>query len=178
MKLTIPQFKGKASPIWLIGFGVIALVIILLSAWLTRGGATIDSAIETYKSGDITHALELFARADSRHQLITAEGWNTYGNAYRDNKDLAKALEAYQKAIQLDSGYESAYRNLSYAAVDLSAEEKTNDRINQAIDLIEQGHQKHPKSVFLVEDLIMLYGEVGNTAKVNELKALREQLLK
>lgn len=180
MKLNFSKFffKNKLSPILLAGIGAVAVVAILLVVWLDRGGSIIDSAIETYKSGDVSQALDLFAEARDKNQINTAEEWNLYGNVYRDSKHLPEAIEAYKKAIKLDSGYEVAYRNLSYAFADLAEQDKNPQKLQEAIQIIENARKSYPKSVLLVEDLIMLYGKVGDTAKVTELTAIRTELLK
>jgi len=170
--------KKNLKATLLLGIGVIAIIVFLLIVWLIPSGSTIDSAVETYKSGNVSQALDLFAEARDKNQINTAEEWNIYGNVYRDNKHLPEAIEAYKKAIELDSGYETAYSNLAYVSVDLAEEEKNNQRIQQAIGIVEKGRKSHSKSVLLVEDLIMLYGKVGDTAKVAELTALRTELLK
>lgn len=179
MKLNFSKLfsKTKSSPILLIGIGVVA-VAILSVMWLNRGDSNVNSAIEIYKSGDVSRALDLFAEARDKNQINTAEEWNLYGNVYRDSKHLPEAIEAYKEAIKRDSGYEAAYRNLAYVSVDLAEEEKTDERIRQAIGIVEKGRKSHSKSVLLVEDLIMLYGKVGDSAKVSELTAIRTELLK
>jgi len=180
MKLNLPNFtfNRKTSPIWVTGLGVIGLMAILLIVWSTRGGSTIDSAIATYKAGNVQEALDLFAQARDKNQINTAEEWNIYGNVYRDAKHLPEAAEAYQKAIKADSGYESAYRNLSYLYADWAEQDKDPQKLQQAIGIIENGRKSHPKSITMVEDLIMLYGKVGDSAKVAELQAIRTLLLK
>lgn len=180
MKLNFSKIfsNRKLTLQWLVGIGGAALVVLLLVAWLSRGGSVLDSAITTYKSGDVSQALDLFAQARDKNQINTAEEWNIYGNVYRDSKHLPEAIEAYKKAVKADSGYEAAYRNLSYAALDLAEQNKNQQPMREAIGVIEAGHKSHPKSVFLVEDLIMLYGKVGDKAKVAELTAIRTELLK
>ena len=177
LSFTQPFSNRKWSLLWPVGAGVVALVVLLLMAWLTRGGSAIESAMVAYQAGDVQGALDLFAQARDKNQINTAEEWNLFGNAYRDSKHLPEALEAYKKAIKIDSGYETAYRNLAYTATELVDQDSISQARSEAVGLIEKGRRSYPQSVFLVEDLIMLYGKTGDSAKVDELRSVREQLL-
>ena len=180
MKLDFSKFfnNRKFQPILLIGIGVIALLVLFFAGWLTRGNSTIDAAQKAYQSGDIQKAMDILAVARDKNQINTAKEWNMLGNVYRDTKHIPEANEAYRNAIKADSGYETAYRNLSYLYVEWAEQDKNpQQKLQEIIGYIEYGRKSHPKSVTLVEDLIMLYGKTGDSAKVTELTALRTQLL-
>lgn len=168
----------RLNPLIVAVIGVAAMVIIFITAWLTRGNASLTDATKLYQKGDIKQAEEMFAAARNRRQIITAEDWNVYGNILRDLRRVEDAADAYQQAVKIDSGYEAVYRNLSYLYLDWANDTNDSSKLQQAITIIEAGRKSNPKSVTIVEDLIMLYGKVGNSAKVSELTAIRTQLLK
>ncbi|MFH0905276.1 MAG: hypothetical protein V1826_00960 [bacterium] len=176
-----PRLRPPRRP-WVIGVGTLIVVAIVAIIWLIPKSTTVESAMAAYKAGNTQQALDLFSQARDKNQISTAEGWNIYGNVLRDaTRDTARfpmASEAYQKAIKADSGYEAAYRNLSYLHLDWSEAEQDPSKLQEAIDIIEKGYQAHPRSISMVEDLIMLYGKAGNSAKVAELIAIRAELLK
>ncbi|MDD5605930.1 MAG: tetratricopeptide repeat protein [Patescibacteria group bacterium] len=172
------RFHLKSKKLWW-GIGAVIVAAAVLS-WqgISHQSNALEHAKALYQAGNVQEASKVYAKLlEGSGGLITAEVWNNYGNTLRDQNKLEEALEAYQKAIKIDGQYELAYRNLTYTAIDLAEDTNNPDQIADAIDILEAAYHKRPQSVILVENLITLYSKQGNTGKVSELKALREQLL-
>lgn len=120
----------------------------------------------------------------------TAEEWKKLGNAELDNTNYAKAIEYYQKAIEVDSCYFDAYYNMGSAYSALKDFDKSieyynkaitkNDTVastyfalgnvytdkqnyNKAIEVIKKGMTLQPDSTGgLYHYLSFLYGEKGS----------------
>lgn len=69
---------------------------------------------EAYKAaenGELNKAEELYKECLNLRQ--SPEIWNNLGNVYRRMEKTAKAIECYQKAMELDKNYAPAYVNLA-----------------------------------------------------------------
>lgn len=169
--------KAK-DPKTLLFAGAIILGVIGLLVWNSVKSGDLKSARELYQQGDTTGAAAEF-KAQLEAGGGTPRDWNNYGNVLRDLKDYAGASTAYQKAIQADPRLLNAYRNLSYVHLDWEQTAEGENKIHEAIEIIETGFNKTgKKEITLAEDLIMLYTEQGNEAKASEWRAVREDLLK
>lgn len=68
-------------------------------------------AYEAVEKGDLNKAEEFYKQCLDLYQ--SPEIWNNLGNVYRRMEKSAKAIECYQKAIELDRNYALAYVNLA-----------------------------------------------------------------
>lgn len=68
-------------------------------------------AYEAVEKGDLNKAEEFYKQCLDLYQ--NPEIWNNLGNVYRRMEKSAKAIECYQKAIELDRNYAPAYVNLA-----------------------------------------------------------------
>ncbi len=74
-------------------------------------------AYEAAEKGELKKAEEFYRQCLNLCQA--PEIWNNLGNVYRRMDKNAKAIECYQKAIELDKNYAPAYVNLSSALLNL-----------------------------------------------------------
>ena len=74
----------------------------------------------------ITTSVNLFSQT-------TAEEWKKLGNVELDSANYHKAIEYYQKAIEVDSNYFAAYYNLGLAFYNISDYDKAIEYFNKAI---------------------------------------------
>ncbi|AEH50420.1 tetratricopeptide repeat protein [Pseudothermotoga thermarum] len=71
-----------------------------------------QKAVQLSQDGQFEEAEKLYKQCleiEPGHPEI----WNNLGNIYRRVGQIAKSIEAYQKAIELDSSYAPAYLNLA-----------------------------------------------------------------
>lgn len=120
----------------------------------------------------------------------TAEEWKKLGNNELDNANYSKAIDFYQKSIEIDSNYYDAYYNLGYAFFLNDDFDKAIEYLNKAItkndtdanaffllggiyiekenydrsiELFKEGIRLEPDSPDELYLLSMLYEETGNS---------------
>ncbi len=77
-----------------------------------------EKALKAAQEGELQKAEDLYKQClqiEPNHPEI----WNNLGNVYRRLGQIAKSIEAYQKAIELDSSYAPAYFNLASTFFDV-----------------------------------------------------------
>ncbi len=163
---------------------VILGIVLLLVVWGITNSSTskttdqqVERARSLYANGQIDDAARELAELAAKSPR-DAQVWNNLGNALRDQKKYQEASEAYQQAIQLNSRYEAAYRNLAFLHIDMEQDEKQVGKIDEAITLALKGFKATgSKSVSIAEDLVTLYIAKGDEPKAREYKAIRDKLL-
>ncbi|WP_041081691.1 tetratricopeptide repeat protein [Thermotoga profunda] len=91
---------------------------------------------EAYKAaekGEFEKAEDFYKQCLSLRQ--TPEIWNNLGNVYRRMEKVARAIECYQKAIELDRDYVPAYVNLASTLFNLERYDNTKLLLLRAIQL-------------------------------------------
>jgi len=74
-------------------------------------------AYEAVEKGELQKAEELYKQCLELNPV--PEIWNNLGNVYRRMERNARAIECYQKAIELSKDYAPAYVNLASALLNL-----------------------------------------------------------
>ena len=87
-------------------------------------------AVVEYQLKNYDNALADYQKLISEKKDISF-AWNGIGNVYRDQGFKDKAVDAYKKAIAIDSQYVAAYSNLALIQVETSK--------NTALQTIDQG---------------------------------------
>ena len=76
-----------------------------------------SEALRRAESGDLEGAEKLYREALKEEEL--PEIWNNLGNVLRRMGLIARAMEAYERALELDPSYKIARLNLGLALLDV-----------------------------------------------------------
>lgn len=98
-------------------------IYIFLIASISYGQGSFENANTLYEEGNYTEAIDAYSAiiADEKH---SADLYYNLGNAHYRNKDIGKAIWAYESALKLDPDHEDALFNLEFVNA------QTIDKIN------------------------------------------------
>ena len=87
---------------------------IFLLAFVSFGQSSFNDANDLYENGECSEAIDAYSAivADGNQ---SAELYYNLGNAYYRNKDLGRAIWAYESALKIDPDHEDALFNLDFA---------------------------------------------------------------
>lgn len=154
----------------------------------------IDEANIYYKAGDNAKFKERLEEAISLNPTEPTLYYNV-GVMNMDQKNIEEAIKNFEKAIELNPNYADAYNNIGAAIIEKAApiieemnkslsEFKKYDKLQaqqfdiyrQALPYYEKAYALSPKSINIVQTLMGLYENLDMPAKLNEVKAVYEQL--
>ena len=98
-------------------------------------------------------------------EKVNYEAWNYLGVAYFKKGWHTKAIEAYNKAVALHKGYDSAYNNLGTLYLTLFLRNKDQNHHRQAIKYLKKALQYNPKLASAHNGLGAAYKFVGQNDK-------------
>ncbi len=90
------------------------------------------------------------------------EIWNYLGVAYWRKKDFPKALEAYQKALFLDSDYPIVFNNLGSLYLSVFLKNKKPEMYQKSIDSFKRAIELDPNYASAYNGLGAAYSQEGN----------------
>ncbi len=96
-------------------------------------------AYKAAEKGELNEAEELYKQCLNLHQ--SPEVWNNLGNVYRRMEKTAKAIECYQRAIELDKDYAPAYVNLASTLLNLERYDNAKLLLLRAIEIGMKDHR-------------------------------------
>ena len=171
------NFNLKTSPqIWIGGLILLIVIIGGVALWSQGQRENLEHAQTLYQQGDIEGAAAAYKELLDKFGG-DAQTWNSYGNALRDLQKRLDAEAAYRQAIKIDPRFETAYRNLTFVSIDLERRDNQAGKIDAAIATVQAGFSSGgSQSIALAEDLMVLYGSKGDTAKATEWRTIRDQL--
>lgn len=85
------------------------------------------------QSGDLSKAELLYKKCLEIQQ--TPEVWNNLGNVYRKQEKNARAIECYQKAIEMDKNFLPAYTNMACTLLNLERYDSAKLILTRALQL-------------------------------------------
>ncbi len=103
------RISGSAHPIFVLVLGLVALLVISLSATSQMTG-DLELALSLHKSGKLKDAIDFYSEA-IRKNPKSAEAYNWRGIAYDDLGETDKALQDFDTAIDISPNYADAYNN-------------------------------------------------------------------
>jgi tetratricopeptide (TPR) repeat protein len=119
-----------------------------------------DSITNSSKNADIVSKIGIMLTEMNRNDqalqvLLNAstmdnagvETWNYLGVVYYQKKEYAKALEAYQKAVDLDPKFALVHNNLGTLYLRMFLEKKNSEMIAKAIDSFDRAIKNDPRLV-------------------------------
>jgi len=135
-------------------------------------------------AGRSEEAISLLERMNFPQMELDPEIWNTLGIAYGSQKDYAKAIQAFELAISLDSEYRFSFSNLGHAYLSLFLATEDPANYQKALENLKKAIELAPEFAPAYYDLGMAYIQSGNLdgaiycwEKVYELKAEIPQVL-
>lgn len=155
---------------------------------------------------DISNKMGDYDRYDKiMNKIIATDPTNpaVYTNLGVANVELGKtekAIEYYEKALELDPNYESALINISVAKLSYEdgiretmnnlgtsradnvkfdeLKKELNNIYSDAMPFLEKAHTINPSNLGVAQTLMNIYGQLGEDAKFQEMKAKVETLKK
>ncbi|WP_077287443.1 tetratricopeptide repeat protein [Thermosipho sp. 1074] len=128
-------------------------------------------AIELTKMGKLDEAEKIYKELIKEN---IPEAYNNLGNIYRKKGLIARAIEYYQKAIEIKPDFAECYFNLGCAYMEI-------DNYSMAIFSMEKAEKLGFKQFDLDVQLALCYLAVGNKKRANqrmEDEKVREEVLK
>ncbi len=120
-----------------------------------------SKALEASKRGDLDEAERLYIEALKISEL--PEIWNNLGNVYRRKGLLAKAVDSFKRALEMDPNYKTALLNLALTFLDL---ERYGEALMIAKRLEGEGFESNELKIVMAVSLAKL----GRYAEFMEVK--------
>lgn len=97
-------------------------------------------ALEAYNKGNYTKVQELFQHRIEKDKNNLAENYKNLGNVYYLDLKFKKALEAYNKSIEIKPDYANAWYNKGVAQDALGRHDEALEAYNKAIEIQPDNH--------------------------------------
>ncbi len=119
-----------------------------------------QKALELSEKGELEKAKDTYLKCLEIEE--TPEIWNNLGNVYRKMEQIAKAVDCYKKAIELDRKYIPGYLNMTSAL--LNAE-----RYDQAKLFAVRGLELAQNNTTLLAMLLVCHIATGNVNSATDI---------
>ena len=122
--------------------------------------ALVNMASVLTETGDLSAAIVMYERAiDIRPSYM---GFSNLGTAYTRVERYEDAVDAYQKAIELDESDWLAWGNLAYTYYYMGKDDSlVNETFARAIALAEEARDNSPRDAYVHSDLALYYARTG-----------------
>jgi len=119
--------------------------------------------------GHLTEAIRIHPNYKNAHLLL--------GNAYNYLQQYDKSIEAYQRALSIDPGYQEARRNLGITYKDAGKYYgETQNQLDKAIGYLNKAYEILPEEYEVLRLLGVAHGIKGNGLKAVEYFSMAKEL--